>query len=191
MRPQKRVSRRGFLKCSGAAVMGGGSLHGATAQGATQWPKQELGIREYRTLGRTGFKVSDVSMGCGSIAESNVVRYAYDHGINYFDTAESYGNGEHEKVIGGAMEHMDRAKIFITTKLHFPEETTREQIVDRQLQIDSAPTGTDQDPVWRSASRRLRGRRLPRRGRRRGRPGSSRAPPSRLVRIRAAASTGI
>ena len=47
-------------------------------------------INRYRTLGRTGFRVSDISMGCGSIAEPNVVRYAYDHGMNLFDTAETY-----------------------------------------------------------------------------------------------------
>ena len=44
-----------------------------------------------RTLGRTGFRVSDISMGCGMISDSNVVRYAYDHGMNLFDTAEASG----------------------------------------------------------------------------------------------------
>ena len=64
-------------------------------------------------------------------SDSNLVRYAYDLGINYFDTAESYGNGEHERVIGGAMEHMDRKKIFITTKLEIKEEDTEQTLMER------------------------------------------------------------
>ena len=45
-----------------------------------------------------------------------VVRYAYDKGVNYFDTAEGYGNGAAERAIGEAMQHMDRDKIFIASK---------------------------------------------------------------------------
>ena len=70
-----------------------------------------------RMLGRTGFKVSEISLGCGHISDANVVRYAYDHGVNYFDTAEGYGNGDSERKIGEAMAKLDRKKIFITTKM--------------------------------------------------------------------------
>jgi predicted aldo/keto reductase-like oxidoreductase len=87
-------------------------------------------ITRYRTLGRTGFRVSDIAMGNGA-KESNLVRYAYDHGINYFDTGESYGNGTHERTIGGAMKHMDRSKIFVTTKLELEEGDTERSILDR------------------------------------------------------------
>jgi predicted aldo/keto reductase-like oxidoreductase len=69
-------------------------------------------------------------MGNGA-KESNLVRYAYDHGINYFDTGESYGNGTHERTIGGAMKHMDRSKIFVTTKLELKEVDTEQTILDR------------------------------------------------------------
>jgi len=60
-----------------------------------------------------------------------VVRYAYDHGINYFDTAESYGDGAAERAIDDAMEFMDRKKIFITTKLHFEPEATKDELLER------------------------------------------------------------
>jgi predicted aldo/keto reductase-like oxidoreductase len=60
-----------------------------------------------------------------------MIRYAYDRGINYFDTAESYGNGQHEKTIGGAMKHLDRKKVFITTKLELKEGDTEQTILDR------------------------------------------------------------
>ena len=96
------------------------------------WPRTRRPcIQRYRTLGRTGFEVGDISMGCGSIAESNVVRYAYDHGINLFDTAEGYGNGDSETKIGEAMQHMERDKIFIVTKLGIDDDPDQQNLVER------------------------------------------------------------
>jgi predicted aldo/keto reductase-like oxidoreductase len=92
--------------------------------------KPQVKIRRHRTLGRTGFKVSDVSMG-GLYDDGNVVRYAYDCGINYFDTAEGYMNGDSERRIGEAMPHMDRKKIFITTKLEMKDDETEQTILER------------------------------------------------------------
>jgi predicted aldo/keto reductase-like oxidoreductase len=82
-------------------------------------------------LGRTGFEVSDISMGCGRITDAGVVRYVYDHGVNYFDVAEGYGNGDSERKIGEAMAHMDRGKIFITTKLKIKDDDTEQTLLDR------------------------------------------------------------
>lgn len=139
---ENRVSRRKFLELGGAALAAGSltmctgqspvtkSATGATADSSATGTPGAL-IRKHYRLGRTGFEVSDVSMGCGRISESNVVRYAYDKGINYFDTAESYGNGDSEKKIGEAMQHMDRKKIFITTKLQIKDEDTETTILDR------------------------------------------------------------
>src|SRR5258706_12557546 len=65
---------------------------------------------EYRTLGRTGLKVSALGFGCGDVGglmvrgtpaerELGGAR-ALEHGINYLDTAPSYGSGESEKNLG-------------------------------------------------------------------------------------------
>jgi L-galactose dehydrogenase/L-glyceraldehyde 3-phosphate reductase len=65
---------------------------------------------EYRTLGRTGLKVSALGFGCGDVGglmvrgtpaerERGVAR-AIEHGINYLDTAPAYGSGESEKNLG-------------------------------------------------------------------------------------------
>ena len=113
------MTRRGFLAAGGAAALGAAATPALARMDVDKAVAEAGGppkISRYRTLGRTGFKVSDVSMGCGSIAEPNVVRYAYDHGINLFDTAQSYGNGDSETKIGEAMKHMERDKIFIVTK---------------------------------------------------------------------------
>jgi len=143
------VSRRQFLLAGGAAAAASG-LPGI-ARAAEEQEKPH--IKSYRTLGRTGFEVSDISIG-GAGKEANLYRYAYDHGINYFDTAESYGNGDNERNVGEALQHMDRKKVFITTKLQVKDEDTQQTILDRfgkcqerlrtdyvdALYIHSAPT---------------------------------------------------
>jgi len=120
------VSRRQFLVTGGAVAAANGLPRFAIAEDAEQKPR----ITTYRTLGRTGFEVSDVSIG-GAGKEANLYRYAYDHGINYFDTAESYGNGDNERKIGEALQHMDRKKVFVTTKMLIEESDTTEKILDR------------------------------------------------------------
>ena len=122
------ISRRTFLAASGALALGA-----AFGPDLSRVFAEETGpmIKRWRTLGRTGFKVGDISMGCGSIAESNVVRFAYDHGVNLFDTAEAYGNGDSETKIGEAMKHMQRDKIFIVTKLGLDEDPDQISLVER------------------------------------------------------------
>ena len=147
---RQTLSRRAFIKAGGAAVAAGslGLTAGralAQEEAAADSAAAEVpSTKVQRVLGRTGFAVSDISMGCGRIQEPNVVRYAYDHGINYFDTAEVYGNGDSETKIGQAMAHLDREKIFITTKIAPDADITREQYLERfrkcleRLQTDYA-----------------------------------------------------
>jgi aryl-alcohol dehydrogenase-like predicted oxidoreductase len=120
------VSRRQFLIAGGAAAAVGTWPGATAAEEAAATPR----VQRYRTLGRTGFEVSDISIG-GAGRDANLYRYAYDHGINYFDTAESYGNGDNERRIGEALAHMDRSKVWITTKLHFEDAATEAELLDR------------------------------------------------------------
>jgi len=119
-------SRRDFFKIGGLAAAG------STLTMCSFRSKEEKAgkIKNYRKLGRTGFKVSDIALG-GAANDPKVVRYAYDQGINYFDTAESYSGGASEKAIGDAMEFMNRKKIWITTKIHFKPEETEQNLLDR------------------------------------------------------------
>ncbi len=130
----ERISRRNFFKFGGAIVAG----TGLRLQPLRPWiqdqeeaPKK---IVQYRILGRTGFKVSDIAMGGTRSNEANVVRYAYEKGINYFDTGETYTRGASERAIGDAQQFMDRKKIFITTKLHLNPDETAESIIGRLRQ---------------------------------------------------------
>jgi hypothetical protein len=66
--------------------------------------------RRTRRLGRTGLLISDVSFGSSRMRDPDLVAYAFDRGVNYFDTAESYQGGEAERAIGRALAgRRDRA----------------------------------------------------------------------------------
>jgi len=124
------LRRRDFLKKG--SLLGMGSLLAANIPLlAADENEKEPRIKAYRTLGRTGFKVSDISLGCTRLTDASIVRYAYDKGINYIDTAEGYKNGDSERMIGEAMQFMDREKLFITTKIHFDDDETVESIKNR------------------------------------------------------------
>jgi len=126
-------SRRNFLEVGGAAIAGS-ALAATPAAGMTGGSANRVGgdgIKAWRTLGRTGFKASDISVGGVPLIDTAVVRYAYDQGINYFDVAEGYGRGAAETAIGEAMTHMDRSKIFITTKIRVGNSDTEETVRDR------------------------------------------------------------
>jgi len=86
---------------------------------------------EYRTLGRTGLKVSAIGFGCGSIGgllirgeaatQRRTVARAIEAGINYFDTAPSYGDGRSEETLGQVLREL-RAEVFVGTKLRVEPE---------------------------------------------------------------------
>jgi predicted aldo/keto reductase-like oxidoreductase len=128
----KRVSRRGFLGASLAAVSAAGlKARGAAAQAEPSRPR----IKDYRRLGRTGFKVSDIGVGGGPLSNDNVLRAALDAGINYVDTAEHYERGGSERTIGRVLETHPRDSFFITTKLNisFDKRVTKAGLRDRYM----------------------------------------------------------
>jgi aryl-alcohol dehydrogenase-like predicted oxidoreductase len=146
---KSEVSRRDFVRTGGAVLAGGAALGGAAIPaGAETMPGrggrrealfpnpqgQDAKIQAFRTLGRTGFQVSDVGMGSVPLRETSVVRYAYDKGVNYFDTAESYGNGAAERAIGEAMQHMERDKIFIASKARAGDGDDAEAMIQKVRQ---------------------------------------------------------
>ena len=125
-------SRRQFIKTSamgaiGAGLAGGRALAAAQAPANPPVPGETPRIREYRVLGRTGFKVSDIS--CGFIMDEGVIRAAYESGMNYFDTAEQYPG--HHRALGRALQGMDRKKVFVATKLEVADDKSKEGFLKR------------------------------------------------------------
>jgi aryl-alcohol dehydrogenase-like predicted oxidoreductase len=83
---------------------------------------------EYRRLGRSGVKVSEISLGSwltygGSVAEEQAracIHTAYELGINFFDTANVYMRGAAEEIVGQALKGFARDSYFLATKVYFP-----------------------------------------------------------------------
>ena len=83
---------------------------------------------EYRQLGKFGVKVSEVALGSwltyGGAIETNIaescIDKAYELGINFFDTANVYANGESERVVGKALAKYARESFVLATKVFFP-----------------------------------------------------------------------
>ena len=84
---------------------------------------------EYRHLGKTGIRVSELSLGSWITfknqvdvdAAAEIMAAAYDLGVNFFDNAEAYANGKSEEVMGAALKKLRwrRGSYLVTTKLYW------------------------------------------------------------------------
>jgi len=85
---------------------------------------------EYRSLGRTGVKVSKFCLGTMMFGRRTaeqesipVIECALDQGINFIDTANVYGAGESERIVGKALKKTGRRdQIVLATKVYFPQD---------------------------------------------------------------------
>ncbi|QLC34772.1 aldo/keto reductase (plasmid) [Halarchaeum sp. CBA1220] len=86
---------------------------------------------EYTTLGSTGMSVSEICLGCMSFGTGSdwmldedeaeeIIERAIDLGINFFDTANTYSNGESEEILGTVLDDYDRDEQVVATKVRFP-----------------------------------------------------------------------
>jgi hypothetical protein len=89
-------------------------------------------VKKYNELGQTGLKVSDVSCGAISLFEPNVLRYAYESGVTYFDTAEVYLRQKGEAYVGQGLKGI-RDKVVITTKhmMDFRQKIDKASVIKR------------------------------------------------------------
>src|SRR6516225_9951314 len=88
---------------------------------------------EMRVFGRTNMRLSLLSFGCGAVGglmvrgdprdQEGTVARAIDVGVNYFDTAVQYGNGESEKNLGRILQSLKPANVVVGTKVRLPSAT--------------------------------------------------------------------
>ena len=110
------TSRRNFLAAGiGApALLATPQRPQAPASTASPTPPLKLA---YRTLGKTGLKVTSVAFGAMITSDGSVLERAADLGVNYFDTARGYQNGNCERMVGAALKSR-RKQLYISTKTH-------------------------------------------------------------------------
>ncbi len=144
------INRREFIKTAGAAAL---AMGGVTACGkkeeskfgtTTQPAGTELGEMTYRTNPKTGDKVSILGYGCMRFpmikneegrdvvdqeTVNRLIDYALEHGMNHFDTAPVYLQGQSESAVGIALKRHPRDKYSIATKLSNFSNWTRENSI--------------------------------------------------------------
>jgi aryl-alcohol dehydrogenase-like predicted oxidoreductase len=86
---------------------------------------------QMRTFGRTGMQLSVLGFGCGAVGgimvrgdhadQERTIARALAAGVNYFDTAVQYGNGESEKNLGRVLQALKPANAIVGTKVRLPE----------------------------------------------------------------------
>jgi len=121
---------------------------------------------EYRTLGKSGLKVSTISLGCWAIGgpswrDGGAVGWsgnndddsvaglhrAYEVGVNHLDTADVYGDGHSERIIGKFLKDVPRDKMIIASKVGWFRGTAPSAMqpahVRHQLEQSLINLGTD------------------------------------------------
>jgi predicted aldo/keto reductase-like oxidoreductase len=131
----QQINRRDFLTKSSIGLAGvGAGLIDSGNKNEDYHVSNNTGqpvIKEYRVLGRTGFKVSDIGCGPVSISNENVLKTVLDTGVNFIDTAEFYSNGNNELLVGKAIKGFNRSSIFLNTKIGITVNDAEESIITR------------------------------------------------------------
>ena len=126
---RKILDRRDFLKLG--AVASGAVVRGCcTPEKAPKAASSfELG---YRPLGRTGLEISEVSFGAHGLDRPDLMRAAFDAGINTFCVSGNYLDGMEEKALGEAMRALGdrREKIVVITGSTFRRGTSAQRVQD-------------------------------------------------------------
>ena len=155
---KQNIDRREFFKTAGTAALVMGGL-GCISKGGVTAAAADAGSEgmTYRTNNGNGDKVSILGYGCmrwpmikdengkDIVDQENVDRlidYAIEHGVNYFDTAPVYLQGQSEAATGLSLKRYPRESYFIATKLSNFSNATKENSIEmyrsslRNLQTD-------------------------------------------------------
>ena len=136
------MRRRDFLRRSTQTTLGVGVLGVGSGPASADAPR----IRRYVPLGNTGLEISDISFGSSQLSDPDLVRYGFERGVNYFDTAESYRFGRSEEAIGKALEGI-RDRVIIGSKAKASSGASRVQMM-RALEASLRNLRTDYVDVY-------------------------------------------
>ena len=115
MSNKDKPSRRDVLRWT--AATGVSPLAATTGWAQSPHQSPDARVKSFRTLGRTGLKISDISFGTARLrnGEEDLIYHALDRGINYFDSAYGYTRGVSEQVLGKALKGR-RDQIYLVSK---------------------------------------------------------------------------
>ena len=141
-------SRRNFLAAGLALPAAASATRSADQPPAQQGPavatsKLSQPAFSYRTLGKTGLKVTTLGFGCMITSDASVIERAADLGITYFDTARGYQGGNNERMVGAALKKK-RKDVVLSTKT---EGRGKQDSLD-QLDTSLKELGTDYVDIW-------------------------------------------
>ena len=136
-------SRRKFMK-AGIILPAAGIASAHSFSTFAQMPSSV----DYRVLGKTGLKVSTVGSGVGIVPDPQVISRAIDLGVNYFDTARGYGNGNSERITGAALKGK-RERVILATKTDGRTKADIFKDMDESLKA----LQTDYVDIWHLHSR--------------------------------------
>jgi predicted aldo/keto reductase-like oxidoreductase len=139
---ERTASRRSFLG-AGLALPAAGLVTPEASPAAAEAVKLT-----YRTLGKTGLKVTSLSFGCMTTSDPSVIERAADIGIIHFDSARSYQSGNNERMVGAALKGK-RKQVVISSKTG---AKTKEEAVSH-LDTSLRELGTDYLDIWYLHSR--------------------------------------
>lgn len=134
-------SRRRFLATG--LTLPAAALATPQTKKASASPAPASGGLAFRTLGKTGLKVTSVGFGCMVTSDESVVARAVDMGITYFDTARVYGRGNNERMVGSALKGR-RDKVVLSSK------STARTAAEAKAHLETSlkELGTDHLDIW-------------------------------------------
>lgn len=133
------MKRRSFLKTVGSVA--GAAAFGVPSLLAQDAFSEKVAGLPRRPLGKTGVKLSVVGFpGLGLIHDeqskcTDAVHKAFDRGINYYDVAPAYGNGQCETKLGIALQGLDRDKYFLACKTKKRDAAGAKQELETSLKL--------------------------------------------------------
>jgi predicted aldo/keto reductase-like oxidoreductase len=139
-------SRRNFLAAGLALPVAASATHSSgSGQSQSSPPARSSSgaALQYKTLGKTGLKVTTVGMGCMVTSDPTVVTRAADMGINYFDTSRGYQGGQNERMVGTALG-AKRKNVFLSSKCDRRDGAS----ILTELDTSLKELGTDYLDVW-------------------------------------------
>jgi aryl-alcohol dehydrogenase-like predicted oxidoreductase len=137
------TSRRKFLQ-AGLALPAAGLV---SSNNIGLFSPEPAGLA-FRTLGKTGLKVTSVGCAAGSIPDPDILARALELGINYYDTARIYGQGKSEQILGKAIQGK-RDRIVLASKTY---SNTKAKILE-DIETTLKTLGTDHLDVYHQHSR--------------------------------------